>query len=263
MLRQVFCVLGVWSLLIAAPLSVAGAADMSMPLKAPYAPPPAASWTGCYLDGGFGYGMSNINTYGETFPGLVPLTTGNDSGGEGWLARLGGGCDYQFPLGGLGNFVLGAFGDYDFMNLKSNMADVSGLGGPERESGAWYAGGRLGFLVTPSLLVYTDGGYTQTRFDAATVSSTVLAVPSPAFLLPAQTYSGWFLGGGTEYALSMSWVPIRGLFWRNEYRYAQYQSADLPISLATTGVVTAAEHTSNNVQTITSSLVWRFNWGGR
>ena len=31
---------------------------------------------------------------------------------------------------------------------------------------------------------------------------------------------GWFLGGGTEYALNMDWIPIHGLFWRTEYRYA-------------------------------------------
>ena len=58
MLRRVFCAVGVSSLLIAAPLSVAGAADMSMPLKAPFhLRLRLHSWTGCYIDGGFGYGM--------------------------------------------------------------------------------------------------------------------------------------------------------------------------------------------------------------
>lgn len=247
------------------------AADLGMPVKAPYAPPPpAVSWTGCYIDAGGGYGMWNQNAYGETDPGLAPLTNTFSSGGQGWLARFGGGCDYQFGLGGLGNFVVGAFADYDFMDLHSNnFADVSGLGGTEKESGAWYAGGRLGYLVTPSLLTYVDGGYTQTRFDATNLFDT-LAVPPIATgaALAAQTYSGWFIGGGTEYALNMSWLPIHGLFWRTEYRYAQYQAADVPIdctSVALCGVVGptgAGEHKKYDVQTITSGLVWRFNFGG-
>jgi outer membrane immunogenic protein len=40
------------------------AADM--PVKAPYykaPPPPAYSWTGCYIDGGGGYGMYNQDSH--------------------------------------------------------------------------------------------------------------------------------------------------------------------------------------------------------
>jgi outer membrane immunogenic protein len=36
------------------------AADLSRPAptyKAPPPPPPAVSWTGCYIDGGVGYGL--------------------------------------------------------------------------------------------------------------------------------------------------------------------------------------------------------------
>jgi outer membrane immunogenic protein len=246
------------------------AADLSMPVKAPYAPPPpAVSWTGCYIDAGVGYGMFNQDHYGETLPGGVPLTATDTSGGRGWLGRVGGGCDYQFGLGGLGNFVVGAFGDYDFMNLTSNFDDLSGIGGNATESGAWYAGGRLGYLVTPSLLTYVDGGYTQTHFDAVSLFGTPFVPPfATGAVLPARTYNGWFLGGGVEYALNMQWIPISGLFWRTEYRFAQYQAADLPInctSVALCGVVGptgAGEHTQNEVQTITSGLVWRFNFGG-
>ena len=80
--------------------------------------------------------------------------------------------------------------------------------------------------------------------------------------IDAHTYSGWFIGGGTEYALNMPWIPVRGLFWRTEYRYAQYQAADLPILLDSGAAAGAAEHSQKTVQTITSGLVWRFNFGG-
>jgi outer membrane immunogenic protein len=266
MLREIFRVVGVSSLLVAAPLSVAGAADMNMPLKAPLAsPPPAYAWTGCYVDGGGGYGMYTQTSHSEFSDTLLPLGAQVTNGGEGWLGRFGGGCDYQFAVGGLGNFVIGAFGDYDFMDLQGTFSDPSGpVQGPEKETGAWYAGGRLGYLVTPSLLVYSDGGYTQTRFDQLDLSGPLAAAPPTGLDVPAHTYNGWFLGSGTEYALNMSWIPIRGLFWRTEYRFASYSAADVPVVLTTTGApIGVSEHMQKDVQTITSSLVWRFNWFGR
>jgi outer membrane immunogenic protein len=243
------------------------AADLSTPApmyKAPPPAPPAVSWTGCYIDGGVGYGMYNTDSNSETSPGLVPIGTQVTNGGRGWLGRLGGGCDYQFGVGGLGNFVIGAFGDYDFMSLSGTFGDPSGpVTGGEKERGAWYVGGRLGYLVTPWLLGYVDGGYTQTRFDQVNFFGAGAVPVSTGLALSANTYSGWFIGGGTEYALNMPWMPIHGLFWRTEYRFAEYQTADVPIFVtATSAPFGVAEHVSPYVQTITSGLVWRFNFGG-
>jgi len=79
--------------------------------------------------------------------------------------------------------------------------------------------------------------------------------------LPSATYNGWFLGTGLEYALNWSWLPVQGLFLRSDYRFASYNSKDLP----TFGAGAApgfAQHSTPNVQTATTSLVWKFNWGG-
>ncbi len=232
------------------------AADM--PVKAPLAPPPpVATWTGCYLSAGVGYGMWNQQHFGETDPGLVPLTNTFTSGGEGWLGRLGGGCDYQLS-GGLSSWVIGAFGDYDFMSLKSkNFADVSGIGALEKELGAWSVGGRIGYLVDPNLLTFFSGGYTQTRFDQQNlfVTAVVPAIAIPGATIPAHDYHGAFLGGGVEYRLPF----LPALTVKTEYRYDWYRSADLPILLG--GVATGAgENIKNNVQTVTTSLVYRFNF---
>lgn len=233
------------------------AADIARkaPLAAP--PPPSANWTGCYVDGGAGYGMWQQNHFIETFPGLHQIFSAEDSNGRGWLGRFGGGCDYQFTLGTLGNFVIGALADYDFMSLKGFAADAS-VGGETKESSAWGVGGRFGYLVTPSLLTYINGGYSQTRFDRVDLFSTTLLTPL-GFFIPAHTYRGWFFGGGTEYALT--WLPIRGLFLRSEYRYASYQAADVPQLNSITGTPTglSGEHIKNAVQTVTTALVWRFN----
>jgi outer membrane immunogenic protein len=260
MLRQVLGVVGVSSLLVAAPLGVAGAADMNMPPRAPYAAPPSAyAWTGCYINGGGGYALWNQDYYIQSTITGAATTTSTD-GGRGWMGVFGGGCDYQFSLGSLGNWVIGAFGDYDVMDINgTNQPQGLALSGGEKESSAWFVGGRLGYLVTPSLMTYFDGGYTQTRFDQVNFS-TILNVPTLA-ALPAQTYNGWFLGGGTEYALNFSWLPIHGLFWRNEYRYATYDSATIPIVSRAGGASLFSETSKPYVQTITSSLVWRFSWG--
>jgi outer membrane immunogenic protein len=262
MLRQVLGVVGVSSFLIAAPLSVAGAADMNMPLKAPYVPPPPAyTWTGCYINAGGGYAWWNQDNYTQsTTTGAATLT--GDDGGRGWMGVFGGGCDYQFSLGTLGNWVIGAFGDYDIMDVEgTNEPPSLGLVGGAKESNAWFVGGRLGYLVTPSLMTYFDGGYTQTQFNQVNFT-TNFNVPTFG-QLPSHTYSGWFLGGGTEYALNFSWLPIHGLFWRNEYRYASYDSATIPIINTATGAAPFNETSRPYVETITTSLVWRFNWTGR
>jgi outer membrane immunogenic protein len=222
--------------------------------------------------------MWNQDHYAETYPALPTLTQlelSSTSGGRGWLGRVGGGCDYQFRAFD-SNFVIGAFGDYDFMGLSGNFGDpYYGMVGNENESGAWSVGGRLGYLVTPTFLTYFDGGYTQTRFDQINLSGAGVvsgACPcGPAGVhFPATTYDGWFLGGGTEYALT--WLPIPGLFWRNEYRFSSYSAQDIPLIVNSTGAIasgcfvapapTCGEHTQKYVQTATTSLVWRFNFGG-
>ena len=58
-----------------------------------------------------------------------------------------------------------------------------------------------------------------------------------------------------------TFLPINGLFWKTEYRFAEYDNYDQ--NYMHSGFLAAAVvHNSVDVQTITSSLVWRFNWMG-
>jgi len=240
--------------------SSAFAADMRMPMKAPMAPPPVVTnWTGCYIDGGIGYGMYNQDTNSIVTATGAPIGVQVTNGGRGWLGRVGGGCDYQFGS----SWVIGAFGDFDFMNLTGKFGDPSGpVTGNEKESSAWYAGGRLGYLISPTFLGYIDGGWTQTRFDGFGLNGNFVPAVPAGVSIPAHTYNGWFLGGGYEYALS-GLIPLNGLYWRTEYRFAQYQSANVPVVFTASGAgFGVSEHMSKFTQTITSGLVWRFNFGG-
>jgi outer membrane immunogenic protein len=177
---------------------------------------------------------------------------------------MGAGCDYQLT-GSLTNWVVGAFGDYDIMGLEGtdglqNVGTGGGVGAPtfasEKENNAWYVGGRIGYLLTPALMTYFNGGYTETRFAPQNFSFLATGLPTSAFL-SSTTYHGWFIGGGLEYALNFSWLPIHGLFWRNEYRFASYNSMDIQV-LGPGALPGYAQHTTPSVQTVTSSLVWRF-----
>lgn len=233
-------------------------------------PAPVVSWTGCYIDGGAGYGLwDQEHTTNTTFAGVPGATIYQDDGGRGWVGRLGAGCDYQVAP----RWVVGVLGDYDFMSLRGTNSplEVIGLGAggtapfspvsaTEKETGAWYVGARVGYLVTPSILAYADAGYTQTRF-AAQSETTNLGVPV-GFGFAAQTYNGWFLGGGSETSLA-GFIPglPNGLFLRSEYRFSQYQKTTInELALATGTPDGNSESTRPYVQTVTTGLVYRFNW---
>jgi outer membrane immunogenic protein len=239
------------------------AADLAR--KAPaYTPaPPPPSFTGCYVNGGAGYGLWNIDHFSN--PSIDgDFTTTTTSGGRGWLGTVGGGCDYQFSPGSgfWSNWVVGAFADYDFMDLHRNFAVADGSGaGEEKEKSAWAVGGRIGYLVTPNVFTYWNGGYTETRFDQINLSDPIDG--DPTGIIGAHTYHGWFIGGGTEIALSgLFGLPLpSGLFWRSEYRYSSFNSANLAV-VPTGGGPLGFENMKPFVQTITTSLVYKFNWWG-
>jgi hypothetical protein len=66
----------------------------------------------------------------------------------------------------------------------------------------------------------------------------------------------------------------RGWFWRNEYRYARYDRADLPVICANpavcpgppnfvpVGTVVSVASIQPSVQTFRTQLVYKFGWGG-
>lgn len=252
-------------------LFAAPAFPADMPLKAP---PPVYSWTGCYLDAGIGYGMWNQDHYGETGPGTLSGSTSTftrfsvsyTNGGRGWAGQAGAGCDYQVAQ----RWVVGVFGDYDPMSFKgtnefpaspppagpTGIADISGS---EKETGAWGVGGRLGYLLTPALLTYVNGGYTQARFSGVSFFTEYFPSTFTGFSMPAHTYKGWFIGSGMDY--NLGWLP--GLMLRTEYRYASYGAADVPLLTATGALSGDYEHSKKATQTVVTGIVWRFNsWGG-
>ena len=232
------------------------------------APPPApiavANWTGCYVGGGGGYGLFNQESTVFRDPPSVPVRTqatfATTAGGRGYFGTVQGGCDYQFAVG-TWNLVVGGFGDYDFSDLKANVAPGGfGVFGQQKMSSAWAAGGRIGVLVTPSLLTYFSAGYTEATFDRTNLSSVILPAVPPVVFIDRFTAKGYFIGAGDEYALGF----LPGLFWKTEYRFSTFDRVSRPIRDFPAGTTTTnlSFDTKEFTHTIRSELVYRFNWGG-
>jgi outer membrane immunogenic protein len=126
----------------------------------------------------------------------------------------------------------------------------------EKLTSAWAVGGRIGYLITPSILAYVSGGYTEARFSGADLFFPISPSVRTIYSVPAHTYSGWFVGSGYEY--NLGWLP--GLFWRTEYRLAEYGRGSRPL-LQSGEIVLGSVDSKPFVQTIRSELVWRLNWG--
>src|SRR4030095_14565264 len=229
--------------------SPALSADMQRPaLKAPPAAAPLYNWTGCYIKGGGGYGMWNQDTVGfeDSFQTGSEIRTG----GRGWFCTVGAGCDYQIGA----RWVLCAFGDYDFSSIKGDFAasfDGDVIGGREKLKSAWAVGGRIGYLITPAVLTYISGGFTEARFSSVELAFLTVPPDPVGARIDQHTYSGWFLGSGFEY--NLGWMP--GLFWRTEYRFASYDKDNLLIVTSPGGVATDLSVSREKfVQTIRSEL---------
>ena len=242
------------------------AADMSMPMKAPMAPAPVWSWTGFYFGGGFGYGVSDLSTTPLSAAG--PLVGTIDNGAKGWTGQVKAGFDYQLGATPFGNIVAGVFADWDPSNMRGNFstglatAVNNPIDGQEKIHSSWAVGGRIGYLVTPTVLTYVNGGYTNERLGG--INATGFGIPAgPAATITTSSTNqgGWFTGGGFEAPVTI--IPIKGLFFYTEYRYSVFNTKTLPAtSTGLGGIVVTGMNVKTSTQTVVSGLDYRFNWTG-
>ena len=234
--------------------------------KAPAPIVAAPSWTGFWLSGGFGYGMGQYQSSVTDIAGTTIFDVGHDAGMKGWLGKVGAGYDYQFG----GSWVVGAFADATWGNVSGRNSftcpgacsgPTQGYFGAVQNDFSWAVGGRIGYVALPGLLTYFNGGYTQADIKAITYTATDGSGIGPS--LGSRRLNGYFLGGGTEYAISQ----IPGLFWKNEVRFSKFGNrTDTNICSGPACSPLGGLHTldRNNLveQAATTELVYRFNWGG-
>jgi outer membrane immunogenic protein len=194
------------------------AADM--PVKAPMiqAAPPLYRWTGCYIGGNVGGGWTRTEHLQVAKVGGAAIVPPNNFGTSEDSDVIGGaqiGCDYQ-----MGSWVIGGRGMFDFGNIRTSngLPAFPGFTMQHTTKNLFTATGRLGFLLTPQLLAYAQGGGAWARTD------TSVFTPPPVLLSESAidvSRSGWTVGGGLEWMFMPSWSVFA------EYNYMDFGRRDV------------------------------------
>jgi outer membrane immunogenic protein len=245
----------------------AHAADMRPVItKAPSAPAPVSSWTGCYIGGNMGGQWSHVTgdiSYpGDTF-GHAAVNTSRDFGGNGAFLYGGQiGCNWQ-PAGSLyvvgieadmsrGNGGNSSFEIYRFPGLATdhfNAADRFGTQGSLRLKAGYQVDHILSF---DRMLVYVAGGWSR-----AHISSTEYFYRDGDGSLTSNSSGwrdGWNIGVGADIPLANTWTL--GL----EYRFTNYGSSSYTIPGGTAGTLSWAPFTASADNLSTHDLRVRLNY---
>ena len=216
-------------------VQLASAADLSS--KVPlYTPTMAVNWTGFYIGGSVGGRWSDSSwsttaigsPLGPSDPTTTPASFNSSS------FRAGGyiGYNWQFSP----SWVAGVEADAAWGHNSKTLAGIPGTFGPTGfgvDAGAqafdssnvklgWDGSvrGRVGYLITPTWLVYATGGvaWQQVDINAACAGSFFNSswCVAPRNETVSTTRTGWTVGGGIETLLWNNWLL------RAEYRYADY-----------------------------------------
>jgi outer membrane immunogenic protein len=221
------------------------------------APP---SWTGFYIFGGGGGGIWAADTTTQnTFTGNCILCTNQRQGGSGWYGTVGAGYDWQVNQ----SWVVGVLADGQFGSIKGTIQDQNPFwAGSEKNKDAYAAGVRLGYLVAPNVLSYVNAGYSGSDWSGTSFMDTRTGAATTAHS-NSFSLNGWFVGGGVENNLNMFGISAPGWFMKTEYRTAFYNTKNISELSNVTGLPLGTDITFKPwVTTISTSLVYRFNWSG-
>lgn len=166
-------------------------------------------WTGFYLGVGGG-GSATRNRLSATFGNA---TSTIDEGGQDLLGRVFGGFDWQLDK----RAVVGVLGDFAISGPQSTSTVSAGgasLQVTETARSSWSALGRVGFLATPSTLLYAGAGYSGQRI---TTQASASVGNLNAQIYQDDVVNGWTVAPGIEAIINGAWST------RLEYRYSQFE----------------------------------------
>ncbi|WGJ14025.1 outer membrane beta-barrel protein [Methylocapsa sp. D3K7] len=276
-------------------MALAGTA-IAADLPPPPPPPPPPLWTGFYIGANIGGTWGNSNTINTATANLDPLNglvlealSNAASAGLATfnlapqtVAFIGGGqigYNYQFA----NSWVGGLEADIQGVSRNGNTSVFSNVNLPAAQSiiqtavaskSLEYFGtvrGRIGFLATPTLLVYGTGGLAYGGAHASTlIGQDFTGSPFLPNLYTASgsvtnTRVGWTAGGGVEWLFLPNWSA------KVEYLYYDLGSVTYGLSplanfstalggtLFTLGAPVSRTHFSGNVVRV--GVNYHFNWG--
>lgn len=250
------------SLLAAFALAVSAgsalAADLPSKKAAPLLPPPPpppAVWTGFYVGLNAGYTWDESSSVAVSSGSIAPVNPIVGIAGSGLLGTsidgfIGGGqigYNYQFANA----FVAGVEADIQGVaGSNSGTSSVAAFGPLTSTISASksidYLGtvrGRLGYLITPSLLVYGTGGlaYGQANLSSSVFQAVggLVGASSSAF---SDTRVGWTAGGGVEWLFLPKWSA------KVEYLYYDLGTVSTSSVISFTTVAGPAATTSSSAR---------------
>jgi outer membrane immunogenic protein len=203
--------------LLASPVMAA-----DMPVKTSLPPPaaPVFSWTGVYFGLNAGWLGANNAMVNQATPGfeesdLVALSTGDFSLGNksGFIGGAEIGYNYQFNnwVAGIEADIQGIAGQAVNGSITSTSGTLSStLTGSMDTRWLGTLRGRLGFVPTPTVLVYGTGGLAYSEVAATTSlsqsdSSTGFTGSGTGGDGFAQLVTGWTAGGGVAWMFTQNW----------------------------------------------------------
>ncbi len=204
--------------------------------QAPAYAAPIYNWTGFYIGGHVGGGISS----NEALNGFV---TGNNHDGR-LLGGVQAGADYQFGA----NWVVGIEGQYSWLGGgNSGIVFPGGFVYSNDRRALGSVTGRAGFAWGPALL-YAKGGYAYSDNREALTFGGV-SIP---FAFDRNRRDGYTVGAGVEYMFAQNFSA------KVEYQYYDFgRSAFIaPIAFVPFGAFRVDEHT------VKAGLNYHFNWGG-
>ena len=213
MKRIILRELAVAALLVAAPLNLAGAAEM--PLKAPAVV--LFDWTGFYAgaDAGYSWGSSRATTTADSSLLGAVYTQGVTH--KGWEASVEGGYCWQSPVAMAACFEV----RYDFPRERSGTTSIDiplTTVYNQTRIDPLLIGPQLGFLTDLNRTMwYVAGGLAVGEVGG---SSTAIGTGGTSVADPANKWiTGWYVGAGIEHMIDRHW----GL--KVEYDYVRLASS--------------------------------------
>jgi outer membrane immunogenic protein len=227
-------------------------------------------WTGFYAGANAGYGWGDskgTSTFSCPDPGncayndpvshrsfgvfgsqsLFPSGfTGGIQGGHNWqTGTIVSGFELDF-----GAFALRQSRSVQRNNFAAEGGDQFGMNLAIQTSWLFTARGRLGWIVTPTTLLYVTGGLALTDLKVSNTfgDNAILILGNTDNALGAssttRTKAGWTIGGGVEWLLQQNWT------FKAEYLYVDFGTVATTAGVLNVGII----GTSPNLFTTTADL---------
>ena len=233
--------------LVALSTGGADAADLSA-YRAPLPAATAYSWTGLYVGANIGYGWGDARYEADVVGGGGASQSDQMNGVIGGLQS---GYNHQF-----GNWVLGFESDIQLSAQEGGSTFPGGFGVATITTDhklTWFGTSRtrLGFLMTPMMLLYGTAGvaYGQVKED------TVVDAPGPPVFNASfsDVKAGWTAGGGIEAAFGAGWSA------KLEYLYMDLGKTEHTFGTVALGTIrTETRSTIDNIVRVGLN----YRWGG-